>query len=96
MIDPNIELAKRYQKAITSLFKDTLRIVEDMKADHDFHYTKLYENIPSEYHPILNSANHFDERKLKWIRKKILDSGNDALRNFQQELENFTVSFIFK
>lgn len=95
-MNPHLDLSLRYKKSITILFKDMLKILEDMKADHDFHYTKLYENIPSEYHPMLNVSNHFDERKLKWIRKKILDSGNDALRNFEQELENFSVSFIFK
>jgi hypothetical protein len=89
-------LEKRYKQSTTFLFKVMLKIIEDMKADHDYHYQKLYENIPSEYHSIINAANHFDDSKLAWIRKKILDTGNESLRDFTSELENYTVTFIFK
>lgn len=89
-------LEKRYKQSITYLFKEMIKLAEDMKADHDFHYKKLYENIPSEYHNIINCADHFDENKFAWIRKKILDTGNESLRNFSAELENYTISFIFK
>jgi hypothetical protein len=89
-------LEKRYKQSITSIFKEMLKIVEDMKADHDYHYDKLYNNIPEEYHSVINTANHFDDKKFAWIRKKILDSGNDSLRDFSSEMENYTVSFIFK
>ena len=34
-----------------------------MKKDHDFHYQKLYENIPEEYHSIINTADHFTPDK---------------------------------
>jgi hypothetical protein len=89
-------LEKKYKQSITRIFKEMLKLVEDMKADHDFHYAKLYDNIPAEYHSILNTANHFTEPKSVWIRKKILDIGNDSLREFSSEMENYTVSFIFK
>lgn len=89
-------LEKKYKQSTTILFKAMLKIVEDMKADHDYHYRKLYENIPSEYHPVINAANHFDDHKSNWIRKKILDTGNESLRDFTSELENYTVTFIFK
>jgi hypothetical protein len=89
-------LEKRYKQSTVFLFKEMLKIVEDMKADHDYHYRKLYENIPSEYHSTINAANHFDDQKFTWIRKKILDTGNESLRDFSTELENYTVSFIFK
>lgn len=89
-------LEKRYKQSTTFLFKVMLKIIEDMKADHDYHYRKLYENIPSEYHGVINAANHFDDQKFTWIRKKILDTGNESLRDFATELENYTVSFIFK
>ena len=67
-----------------------------MKADHDFHYNKLYELIPEEHHIIITAANHFTNDKLNWIRKRILDGGNESLRNFTEEMENYSVSFIFK
>lgn len=89
-------LENRYKQSVTQLFKEMLKIVEDMKADHDFHYSRLAENLPDEYLNLLAASNHFDERKFKWIRKKILDTGNQSLRDFASEMENFTVSFIFK
>ena len=44
---------------ISRLFKMMLIMVEDMKKDHDFHYEKLYKNIPKKYHPVIDTADHF-------------------------------------
>lgn len=83
-------------KEVSTLFKSMLMMVEDMKKDHDFHYQKLYEELPEEYHSIIKMADHFTPDKLAWIRKRILDHGNESIRNIQQELENYKVSFNFK
>tara|TARA_R100000152_G_scaffold20242_1_gene13484 strand:- start:277 stop:564 length:288 start_codon:yes stop_codon:yes gene_type:complete len=80
---------------ISCLFKMMLMMVEDMKKDHDFHYQKLYENIPEEYHGIINTADHFTPEKVNWIRKRILDVGNESIRNLASELDNYTVTFVF-
>ena len=37
-----------------------------------------------------------DEEKLNHIRKRILDIGNDAIRNIESELNKFTIHFNFK
>ena len=95
-MEANQYLLRQNKKEVTALFKNYLKILEDMKADHDFHYNKLYELIPEQYHPIIDAANHFDNNKLNWIRKRILDGGNESLRNFADEMENYCVSFIFK
>ena len=89
-------LYNRSSAQISSLFKMMLIMVEDMKKDHDFHYQKLYDNIPEKYHLIINTADHFTEEKAAWIRKRILDLGNESIRNLDSELDNYTVSFIFK
>ena len=81
---------------VSSLFKMMLIMVEDMKKDHYFHYQKLYEEIPKKYHAVLRAADHFTIDKVSWIRKRILDFGNESLRNVQNEIENYTVEFIFK
>ena len=83
-------------REVSSLFKIMLSMLEDMKKDHDFHYQKLYDNIPKEYHAIINTADHFTEEKVNWIRKRILDHGNESIRNLYSEIDNYTVSFIFK
>ncbi len=71
-------------------------MVEDMKKDHDFHYEKLYSNIPEEYHPIIDTADHFTKDKVNWIRKRILDCGNESIRNLCSRIDNYTISFTFK
>mgnify|MGYP000877024553 CR=1 FL=1 len=82
-------------KEISSLFKTMLMMTEDMKKDHDFHYQKLYAAIPKEYHAIIEAADHFTPDKLAWIRKRILDHGNESVRNMEKEIENYQVAFKF-
>ena len=41
------KLSKDSSSEISSLFKLMLIMVEDMKKDHDFHYQKLYNEIPT-------------------------------------------------
>jgi len=89
-------LNKRSGDEVTSLFKMMLMMVEDMKKDHDFHYQKLYDEIPEQYHSVINAADHFTEDKVSWIRKRILDYGNESLRKMHNEIENYEVKFIFK
>lgn len=95
-MNPKKNLDDRSRDEVIRLFKIMLLLVEDMKKDHDYHYAKLYEEIPSKYHSIIRAADHFNDVKLSWIRKRILDHGNESIRNIQKELENYTVSFIFK
>ena len=83
-------------REISALFKEMLYMLEDMKKDHDFHYQKLYENIPEQYHPIINAADHFTPDKVNWIRKRILDHGNESIRKLGAEIDNYTISFVFK
>ena len=89
-------LYNRSEKEVSRLFKAMLKMLEDMKMDHDFHYQKLYDNIPKKYHPIIDTADHFTPEKVNWIRKRILDFGNESIRNLGSELDNYTVSFVFK
>jgi|TARA_R110002051_G_scaffold290278_3_gene353625 glucan phosphorylase len=89
-------LSKDSSDEVSRLFKSMLVMVEDMKKDHDFHYEKLYENIPKEYHKIINTANHFTPQKVNWIRKRILDIGNESIRNLDSNIDNYAVSFTFK
>ena len=95
-MDAKKKLNRESDDEISKLFKMMLMMVEDMKQDHDFHYEKLYENIPNEYHAVINTANHFTPQKVNWIRKRILDIGNESIRNLGSTLDNYTVSFVLK
>lgn len=89
-------LSRRYNDSTTNLFKQFLRIIEELKRDHDDSYKKLRDNLPTEYSAILNIADYFNDSKIAYIRKKILDLGNETMRSADSELNNFTVSFVFK
>tara|TARA_R100001015_G_C4534975_1_gene100344 strand:+ start:375 stop:668 length:294 start_codon:yes stop_codon:yes gene_type:complete len=94
-MDAKKKFNRSSEKEISNLFKGMLKMLEDMKMDHDFHYDKLYENIPEKYHSILRTADHFTPDKVNWIRKRILDLGNESIRNLVEETDNYTVSFVF-
>ena len=95
-MDAKKYLNSRSEKEVSRLFKAMLKMLEDMKMDHDFHYEKLYKDIPEDYHAIIDTANHFTPDKVNWIRKRILDAGNESIRNLCEEVDNYTVSFVFK
>lgn len=97
MQDPSKEiLQQRYEKHIKDLFKSFLVLIEDLHHDHLDNFTKLKSAIPKEYLNLINQADYFDESKKQYLRKKVLDMGNDSVRNQNEDLEKFTVVFNFK
>ena len=89
-------LAKKSSKSISQLFKQYLMLIEDLKFEHDQYVKKIKSEIPSEYHNIIDNADTFDEEKMSRIRKRILDLGNESIRSFDTEMNDFSVSFVFK
>jgi hypothetical protein len=88
-------LQDRYEKHIKNLFKSFLYILEDLNDDHNINFAKLKHALP-EHSSIIDQANYFDKEKLQFLRKRVLDLGNDSLRNQTEDLEKFTVIFNFK
>ena len=86
---------KIHEKNIKNLFKSFLYILEELKNDHDRNFGKLAEALPSEYLNIIKQADYFDDDQMFFLRKKVLDIGNDALRNQKEEFEKITVEFKF-
>jgi len=89
-------LLDRSDKEIRFLFKMFLGLLEDLQREHQINFDKLYDALPDEYHDLVDMADYFDEDRFSAYRKKVLDYGNEALRNCLGELENFQVHFIFK
>lgn len=77
-------------RSITSLYKYFLGLVEELQRDHDTQFDKLKQAIPDQEN-ILNQAEYLDEAQLNFLRKKILDSGNDARRELISYMENFDI-----
>ena len=51
--------------------------------------SKLKESFPKE---VVDSLDYFDENKYNYIRKKTLDIGNEAIRDFEKNLDQLDVS----
>jgi hypothetical protein len=89
-------LQERYEKHIKNLFKSFLFILEDLNDDHSINFAKLKKALPDEYHDLIDQANYFDKDKMQFLRKRVLDLGNDSLRGHNEDLDKFTVIFNFK
>jgi hypothetical protein len=89
-------LAKKSSKSTSQLFKQYLMLIEDLKFEHDQYLKKIKSEIPYEYHYVIDNADTFDEEKMSRIRKRVLDLGNEAIRSFDTEMNDFSVSFVFK
>lgn len=88
-------LQEKNKKNIKNLFKSYLVLIEDLQQEHQIHFNKLKSNMPSALGPIIEQADYFDESKLKYLRKKILDMGNEVMRDYDNNAEHFTISFKF-
>tara|TARA_R100001082_G_scaffold103612_1_gene74417 strand:- start:454 stop:741 length:288 start_codon:yes stop_codon:yes gene_type:complete len=88
-------LGEHYHRNTKKLFKSFLILLEDLKTDHDIHFCKLRKNLP-EHKALIEQADYFDEKKMQYLRKKILDTGNENIRNNDDDLEKFTIEFQFK
>ena len=93
-IDAQEHLRFHVDKDITILYKQVLTLLEDVRNQHLFMLEKLEKELPKEYHPVLRAANYLDDTEFGYLRKKVLDAGNDAKRNVATELKQFEVNFL--
>jgi len=87
-------LTNRVNKSTKGLFKGFLVLMEDLYTEHQIHFNKLKKELP-DHHPLINQADYFDQDKLQYFRKKILDIGNESIRESNSDLEKFTINFKF-
>jgi hypothetical protein len=78
------------QRNIVSLYKRYINLIEDLQEDHISMLNKLNSKIDQS---TLKNVDYFDENKYNYIRKRILDNGNEAIREIEKNLEklNFTL-----
>tara|TARA_R110000765_G_scaffold274321_1_gene372918 strand:- start:67 stop:351 length:285 start_codon:yes stop_codon:yes gene_type:complete len=94
-MDANSALVYSSNKSTKVLFKSFLILIEDLNKDHVINFGKLRKALPEGYSSLIDQADYFDQHKLQYLRKKILDMGNETIRNHETELDNFTISFKF-
>ena len=95
-MDAKESLSKKSTKSISFLFKQYLSLIEDLKFEHDQFLKKIKQEIPSEHHNVIDNADNFNDEKMTRIRKRVLDIGNETIRSLDNELNDFTVNFVFK
>lgn len=94
-MDTHETISSIYSKSTKILFKSFLVLAEDLHQDHLINFSKLRKALPEEYSSLIDQADYFDQHKMQYLRKKILDMGNESIREANNDLENFTISFKF-
>lgn len=87
-------LSDRVNGGTKSLFKSFLVLMEDLYAENEICFKKLKKHLP-EHTDLINQANYLDYDKMQYLRKKILDIGNESIREANSNIEKFTVNFKF-
>ena len=95
-MDAKETLSKKSNKSISFLFKQYLMLIEDLKFEHDQYIKKIKDGIPSECHNLIDNADTFNEEKMSRIRKRVLDIGNETIRSLDNDINDFSVNFVFK
>lgn len=92
-VEPKDVLRFQISRCITVLFKNYLTVLEDLGVDHDSAMEKLYNSLPEQYKTYVKLADYLDEAKSNLLRSKILGGGNDCIRELEQHLENYNITF---
>ena len=75
-------------KNITRLFKSFLDINGEIKNEHEIMLNKIAEKYSTEF---AKDIDYFTASKSEFYRKKILDSGNECIRDIVGFLEAFDI-----
>ena len=79
----------QYSRNIITLYKKYFEMIDDLKQDHDLLLKKVAESSSESF---AKNIDYFDNDKYNYIRKKILDSGNDAIRNIYTSFKSINIS----
>ena len=83
----------QYQRIIVSLYKRQLETLEDLRQEHKEFLNKIKDKILQEE---LNKIDYFNDQKYNLLRKRILDSGNEVIRDFEKNIENLDIGLKIK
>lgn len=79
----------QYNRNITSLYKKYFEMTDDLKREHEFMLKKVAEKSSEDF---VKNIDYFSDDKYNYIRKKILDAGNDAIRNIDTSFKSINIS----
>ena len=75
------------KRLVTKIFKFSLMMLEDIRQEHLHALDKLKNDDLSEKQ--LEILNYLDYHKYNLLRKRILDNGNESVRDLQNLLDYF-------
>ena len=76
------------QRNITSLFKRYIVTTEDLLREHRAMLKKVEKETSKDF---VENIDYFDEDKYVYLRKKILDVGNETLRDLERHMDMITI-----
>lgn len=68
---------------IVVFYKKYLSILEDISKDHQIMKNKMGDHLPKNF---LDNVDYLDREKYNYVRKKILDGGNEVYRELESSL----------
>lgn len=88
MIDLKIKdlLSFQTHRNIINLYKRYLNIIEDLQEEHINMLNKLNSKVDQQ---TLKNVDYFDENKYNYLRKRVLDLGNETIREIDKTLDLF-------
>ena len=76
------------KRLITKIFKTQLMVLEDLRFQHEEALRTL--NLSPEEK---ESLNYLDFTRYSLLRKRVLDNGNEGVRDIENFLDNFAFKF---
>lgn len=92
-VEPREVLRFQIERNVKAIFWAYLAVLEDIGVEHDIAMTKLAEHLPTQYVTYIDLADYLTEEKGAQLRKRVLDVGNNHLRQINDCLEGFDVNF---
>lgn len=87
-VPSNAELLRaKTRLAITRVFKTYLDLLEQIADEHDESMGKLIDALPPEHRASVHLADHFGDARFAAIRRKVLETGNDAVRELHEMID---------
>jgi hypothetical protein len=75
---------------VINLYKRYINLVEDLQREHNSFLKKVEEETSKEF---VEKIDYFTPDKYNYIRKKILDLGNEGIRDIEKFMDLIEVDF---
>jgi hypothetical protein len=81
----------KIRQMVTRQFKGYLDVLELLADDHDEAMGKLIDSLPDQYKANVKLADYLPDHRLADYRQRILDVGNDVIRDLEDTVDNLRI-----